>query len=184
MYTDPTQRLRDFRRKKIITEETKIEFDKTFLERYSILHEDYRIEKWTSHSIIFIDLIRNILIPFFVVFLQNYTIHQMIAIISVNFLTLVYLFAFLPYVDKKNNIMGLFNEAVLLIVSILCFILARIDQKEEDQNELRILIGWTIYYFDLTLKIFLFLFFLGETLYSFFRWVNNMFLYIMEMSNE
>jgi hypothetical protein len=131
---------------------------------------------------IFIDLIRNILIPFLLVILQNYTFYQMIAIVSINFLNLVYVFAFMPYSDKKNNIMGIFNEAVLLIVCILCLILAHIDQQEEDKNGLRIVIGWTIYYFDLTLKIFLFLFFLGESLYSFFRSVNNLLLYILASS--
>lgn len=132
-----------------------------------------------------VDLIRNVVVPVTLVVAQNYPIHQMIIILSINFLSFVFILICSPYKDKKTYFVNLFNETVLLFVCAMVLSLAILDNQEDPfeefhDNHFRIQIGWAIFYFDLTLKMVLFLIFLLQSLVSFFQSINNFLLSILE----
>jgi len=124
----------------------KISILKDLEKGYGLLFEEFRHEKWTQRNFVFLDLIRQILFIFIVVFFYPSPFLQIILINAVQLIYMVATCVIKPFDQKFSKINFAITEIFMSLALISCLVIGIYDDIQMFDLEKRIQWGWVVPY--------------------------------------
>jgi len=112
-----------------------------FLRRtFSIFHDDMRADSHSGAIFHGLYILKRVIFVGAVFFVRRFGVGQLVLFEVISLVSLCFVSSEMPYLERRQNFVEAFNEAITLIIAVHFYFFTRGDIKPEQQN----LIGWSV----------------------------------------